>query len=145
MQLERIVASAPQPKAFQQANAAASQTDVALKVVSTFDGTAVGANDVVQVVMPYPGSIVGVTVSASAARSGGTLTVAAAKNGSTVGLTAVLNATDTQWARSTQGREADRFDAGDRIGCLITTDGSWAPTTADIVAEVWVIPEYRGA
>lgn len=90
-------------------------------------------------VAPRAGSILGIAVKSNAARTAGTLTVEVYKNGSTAtGLQAQLNGTDTQFASGYQKRGADNFAAGDYLQVKITTDGSWAPTTADIRAMIEV-------
>lgn len=78
------------------------------------------------------GSVLGIAVKSNDARTAGTLTVEVTKNGTGVGLTAVLDGTNTTSKATTQSKDTDAFVAGDNIGIDITTDGSWAPTTADI-------------
>lgn len=116
-----------------QDNVAASQTDVEL---SRADGRfrAVRA-----------GSVTGVVVTATEARTAGTLTVTVFKNtglagatGSTIGLTAVLDVNNTSRKATTQAKDSDTFAAGDELYICVTTDGSWAPTTADIRCAVEV-------
>ena len=131
------------PLFFTQVGVAASQNAVALKLIDTaWDaGTTDASFDApanTEVVMPLSGSIIGVSVASTAARTAGTLTVEVTKNGSGTGLQAQLNATDTQYAYATQELDEDTFDAGDRIGVKITTSADWAPTTADIVVMVLV-------
>jgi len=84
------------------------------------------------------GSITGINIKSNAARSAGTLTAEAYKNGSATGLTAVLDDDPTTFAASTQTKDTDSFVAGDELDIRITTDGSWAPTTADIRAALEV-------
>lgn len=110
-----------------QDNVAASQTDVELT-------RAVGRFRAVRA-----GSVTGVIVTSTEARTAGTLTVTVFKNtglagaaGSTIGLTAVLNGTDTSRKATTQAKDTDAFAAGDELYAVVTTDGSWTPTTADI-------------
>lgn len=80
------------------------------------------------------GSLVAVWVRSSEARTAGTLTVEVFKNGSTTGLTAVLDGTNTTFKVTTQAADLDTHVAGDDYDIRITTDASWAPTTADIRA-----------
>ena len=115
--------------AFFQDNAAAGQTDVALSNGMSVRGYAAQEE----------GSIVSIVVKSNAARTAGTLTVEATKNGTKVGLTAVLNGTDTTVGKSLQDQGLDTFTIGDNIGCVITTDGAWSPTTADIDVAVGVV------
>ena len=109
---------------------AANQTAVALDVLGLAGNT--------EVVMPYAGSIIGISVASNEARSAGTLTVDATKDGTATGLQAVLDDDPNQYAYATQAKDTDTFTAGQRIGVKITTDGDWAPTTADIVVTVIV-------
>lgn len=147
MQIDQVIAKGQLvPLVFMQADAAASQSAVALAVAEVRDAaaTADDQNAAGGYVMPFDGQVVAVSVRSSAARTAGTLTVDAQVGGTAVGLTAVLNATNTQSKASLQPRETDRFAAGAVIGAQITTDGSWAPVTADIVVVVWVLLELAG-
>lgn len=145
MQKEGIIATGQVvPLIFTEDAVAASQNAVAMEVLDlNFDaGTSdasFGYPSVTEYAMPCQFDIVGISVRSSAARTAGTLTVDATVNGTATGLQAVLNATNTQTAYSTQRRESDTGSAGDRVGVKITTDASWAPTTADIIVVVWVL------
>ncbi len=117
---------------FMQSNVAASQTDVSMDVLGLVGCT--------EYTMPFPGSIIGISIASNAARTNGTLTVEAVfivPPGSTIiktGLTATLDAVTPLHNYAT--REApliNTFIASWRIGVLITTSGAWTPTTADIV------------
>lgn len=84
------------------------------------------------------GSVTGVIVTATEARTAGTLTVDVYKNtglsgaaGSSIGLTAVLDGTNTSRKATTQAKDVDTFAAGDEIYVVITTS-SWTPTTSDV-------------
>lgn len=120
--------------AFQQTDVAASQSAVAMDVLGLAGNT--------EYTMPYSGSVVAVSIASNAARTGGTATVDVTINGTVTGLQAALDGTNTQYHYASQGPDADRFSAGDRLGVKITTDGSWAPTTADVV--VVVVVEFDG-
>lgn len=111
-----------------QDDVTASQSSVALGRV----GDAVWAAFDGKWIAPRAGSITGVAVKSNDARTAGTLTVEVTKNGSGTGLTAVLDGTNTTFKATTQAKGSDTFAAGDELGVIITTDGSWAPTTADI-------------
>ena len=114
-----------------QDNVAASQTAVVLSRYGSAGGApAYGANSWFA---PRAGSILGIAVRSNAARSAGTLTVEVYKNSTTAtGLTAVLDGTNTTFHSTYQKHALDAFAAGDWLVVKITTDGSWAPTTADI-------------
>lgn len=129
---------------FAQDQAAASQAAAAMNTIESHDGTTLSVLDVQEEAVPFAFDLVAVTVSASAARTGGTLTADVSLNGTATGLQAALNATDTQWATAHQPRGEDRGVAGDRVGVLLTTDASWAPATADIVVTVAVIAYLEG-
>jgi pectate lyase-like protein len=87
-------------------------------------------------VMPRSGSITGIVVKSTAARTNGTLTVEVYKAGSSTGLTAVLNGTNATFKATTQAKDLNTFVAGDELDVRITTDGRWAPTTAGIRASI---------
>ena len=93
---------------------------------------------VLPVVVDRAGSIIGVSVASAEARSAGTLTVEVYKNGVATGLTAVIDGTNTQYGYGTQAVGSDTFTARDRLDVRVTTDGTWAPTTADIEAKITV-------
>lgn len=146
-QIERVIAKGSLvPFTFMQSDAAASQTNAALTVAEVRDvaASADDQNAADAYVVPWDFEIVGVSVRSSAARTAGTLTVEPLIDGSATGLTSVLNATDTQSAKATQLRGSDFASAGSRIGCRITTDGTWAPVTADVVVTVWAIVHLEG-
>lgn len=119
-----------QPVSFMGRNVAAYDTGLALDVLGLPGST--------EVVMPYAGSVIGISVASNEPRSGGTLMVSATVNDWTTGLQAQLDETNTQYHSATQAKDTDSFGAGDRLGAKVTTDGSWAPMTADIVVMVVV-------
>ncbi len=134
------------PLVFMQSDVAASQSNAGLTVAEVRDAAASAddQNAADGYVMPWGGEIIGISVRASAARSGGTLTAEAMINATATGLTGVLNATNTQSAATRQARGNDTFQAGDKLGARVTTDGSWAPVTADIVVVVWALVYLDG-
>ena len=118
---------------FTQDNVAASQTNVEL-------ARAIGRWRAVQA-----GSVTGVVATMSEARTAGTLTVTVFKNtglagaaGSSIGLTAVIDGTNTSRKATTQAKDLDTFAAGDELWIVVTTDGSWTPTTSDLSAALEV-------
>lgn len=126
------------PLVFGQDAVAASQTDVQLPVPM---------GEATQVVDGYPmafaGEIVGVSAGLSAAATAGTLTVGATVGGTedadtTLTITTATNA----YKRVNRGKAT--FVAGDRIGCEITSSGTWDATTSDLVAVVWVLVYLAG-
>lgn len=142
MQIENVIAKGTVVQlTFMQSDVAASQTNAALTVAEVRD-TAASADDQNAAdgyVMPWAGEVIGISVRASAARSAGTLTVEALIGAAATALTAILNATNTQMKATLQQRGKSTFPANSLIAARITTDGSWAPVTADIVVTVWVL------
>lgn len=148
-QLERVIAKGQLvPLTFMQSDLAASQTNVALTVAEVRDAaaTADDRNACDAYVMPWDFEVVAVSVAVATAdaRTAGTATVEPLINGSATGLTAVLNATNTQGAYTAQPRSSDVGVAGGRVGCRVTTDGAWAPATADLAVTVWVLAHLEG-
>lgn len=88
------------------------------------------------VVATHAGSIVGISVASTDARTAGTATFEVYKNGSATGLTAVLDGTNTTFAFGVQAIDLDTVAAGDRLDVRVTTTGTWTPTTADVEATV---------
>lgn len=92
-----------------------------------------------RIVMPWPGSVIGIGVWGSLARTGGSATFKPAISGVVVDSpTAVLNATDTQEAHSTLAVGSQPFVAGDPISATVTTTSDWSPTTTDVTVEIYV-------
>lgn len=112
-----------------QENVAASQTAVMLSLAGQPTHT--------QMIMPRGGYVSGIAVRSNLARTAGTLTAEVYKNGVAIGLTATLDATNTATATTLQDA-VDAFNAGDQLAVRVTTDGSWAPTTADIIVSIEV-------
>ena len=95
------------------------------------------------------GSLTGIVVKSTEARTAGTLTIEVFKNtglsgaaGSILGsLSAVLDGTNTSTKASNQSRGTATFNAGDELYAVITTTGAWTPTTADIRVSLEITPE----
>jgi len=94
--------------------------------------------------MDRNGSIVGILArirNYGDGRTAGTMTLTVFKNGATLTtpLTAILDATNPRYNMNWQGTgvAGATFVSGDTISIRVTTDASWAPTTADI--DAWVI------
>lgn len=115
---------------FTEDGLADAQSAVAMKVVDPLGAA--------EHKVPFDGEIVAVSVLSDSARTAGTATFDATVNGTVTGLTAVLNATDTTHKHTTQARGSDKFVAGDRVGCKVTT-ASWTPIAADVTVSVWVL------
>lgn len=127
------------PLVFTQDQVAASQNAAAMKVIEAHDGTTLATLDVTEYTVAWDFEIVGISISASAARTAGTLTVDATINGAVTGVQAVLDGTNMQYHYGRNSRGNDMGRAGGRVGVKLTTDASWAPTTADVAVVVWVL------
>lgn len=123
---------------FYQDNVTASQTDVILSSLSGTQKT---------IIMPYSGSILAIGVVSNADWTAGTFSVEVFKQTGTLnasltntksGLAATLDTTNKMRNYTVQAKDIDTFSAGDRIGVMITTNGSWTPVTADILVTVIV-------
>lgn len=89
-----------------------------------------------------PGSVTGVIVTSTEARTAGTLTVTvymssnalAGQVGASIGLSAVLDATNTSRHAVTQPKDivAAKFLAGYELYMVVSTTSTWTPITADI-------------
>jgi hypothetical protein len=129
------------PLVFGQTDLAVSQTDVQLVAAIGETGQAVDGYT-----MPFPGDIVGVSWAFTTAPTAGTMTV-----GATVGGTEDADTTASVVVDSTAtagykrvGRGSAGFNAGDVVGAEISTNGSFAPITADVLVTVWVIVYMDG-
>lgn len=114
-----------------QDNAAASQSAVPLG----------RGNARTEVPAPAPGHVLAVAVHSNAARSAGTLTIEPTVNGVPVGPSAVLDGTNTTDDQGDVIFGVAPFVAGDLLGAVVTTAGTWAPTTADIDVSLLVAYE----
>lgn len=123
---------------FGEDNLAASLTD------SQLYRNVQGVEAQIPVVMDRAGDILGIAVASSEARTGGTATFEVYKNGVATGLTVTLDGTNTQYNSATQAAGTDSYVAGDRLDVRVTTDGTWAPTTADVEAVIIVGGESAG-
>lgn len=106
------------------------------------DGSAVTLNaDSNDYVMPWPGSIVGISVRHNADLTGGVITWTPTVGGTAkTALSVVTDDTHQQAYKSIEGRRIP-FAAGARIGVAWTETGTVAPTTTDAVITLWVLLE----
>jgi len=140
-QIERIIARGQLvPFMFTQDAVADVQSAVAMNIVEV----AAVVLTATEYQIPFEFEIVAVSLVSDSARTGGTLTVDPTINGTVTGLTAQLNATDTLRAYKRQARGSDSGAAGARVGCKLTTAGTWTPATADIVVVVWILVYLEG-
>lgn len=93
---------------------------------------------------PSDGSITIISASLSAARSAGTLTIEPSINGTAVTSAAldltINSAVDGASAVVSPNTTNLTVTAGQKIGIQITTDGSWAPVTADLDVDLIFTP-----
>lgn len=90
-------------------------------------------------VMPFAGSIVGISAGLNAGLSTGTVTFRPTINGTanTTLTTAVTNG--TQRNRATKPADVVPFSAGQYLGVDWTKSGTVSPTTADATIVLWVL------
>lgn len=98
-----------------------------------------------QVVMPGPGSIIGLSIRSQNARTAGSLTCKPRKNGAAVAavtLDAELDASPTQKNNKRVNKDSAAsliFATGDTVGVSWETDAAWAAgVTPTLLATLWV-------
>lgn len=126
------------PYFFGQDALAASQTDVQLPTVMAEASQAVDGY-----VMPFKGDIVAVGWASSAAATAGTASIGATISGTEDADTTLSITTETNSAKKVHRGKAP-IAAGARLGCELTTGGTWDGTTADLVAVVYVLHYLEG-
>jgi hypothetical protein len=127
------------PLRFIQASVAASQTNAALYTYESASHVLLN----IAYTMPFDGEIIAVTLDLNAAGSAGSLTVIPTINTTSVTLpTKAITTATTGMATCRRGK--NKFAAGARIGCKVTTTGAWNGTTRDLMVVVWVILKVRG-
>jgi hypothetical protein len=96
-------------------------------------------------IAPRAGSVTGVVIVASEARTAGSATVEVFKNtglsgaaGAGTGLTAVLDGSNTSRKATTQAKDTDTFAVGDELYIVLTTDAGWLPVTSDLKVSIEV-------
>jgi ribonuclease J len=108
-----------------------------------FNGVVMASLAVDGYTMPFAGEIVGVSFVLSAAAAAGVGTVGATIGGTEDADTTLTMGTSAGTYKRVK-RGSARFVAGDKIGCELTTDGSWDATTSDLGVTVWVLLEMEG-
>ena len=88
------------------------------------------------VVMDRAGSVVGMSVACTEARTGGSATFTVFHNGASTGFGVTLDGTNTQFNSATQASGADTFAANARLDVRVTTSSSpdWQPSSSDCEA-----------
>ena len=108
--------------------------------VITGNSLGIPATDAARFVAPFAGSVIGIGVRLTTARTAGTCTFQVTANTSgDIGPTATINGTDTAdaWATGAVGAGGSTFTAGELIR-VRATGASFTPTTADVVVTVIV-------
>lgn len=89
-------------------------------------------------VIPFAGSIVGISVRHNGALSTGTLTFRPTINGTENTTLTAVTSSSAQQAYSRARLGTVNFTAGQRIGAGFTKSGTVSPTTTDVVITLWV-------
>ena len=105
---------------FSHPNVAASQTNLEIYRGSGADVA------LLRTVAPFDGSMVGITARTENARTAGQCAVHPSLNGAVKNLEALIDVTNTQKHYATQLPQVETFSAGDELGVMLTTDGTWA-------------------
>lgn len=129
MQTRAATTSPIVPFVFEQANMQASQTDT---------DTVVAGGVTATYAMPLSGSIVGYSITLSAAVSAGSLEFDIEIGGATTATIETDAATTTEFY-GTYNYGDEPFSAGAVLGVTYTSDGSLSPTTADANIVVFVM------
>lgn len=127
---------------FSAAAVAASQTDQAL-LVNANDATS-GTLNIVGVPALFAGYIVGLSISMTANKTAGTMTFTPTVNTTKItapsGLVAVAIANTTKSNAVTAfAYDGTQFAQGALLGVKYTTNGSFAPTTNDLLVRLYVV------
>jgi hypothetical protein len=119
-----------------------TKTNAQSSFVFNVDNVAASGTDVIlpyAITMPRNGSIVGFSVSLSAAGSAGSIAIRPRTTGTPTGTIVTINgdgSTTSGYDNYTKRRYS--FSAGDKITVQYTTDASWSPSTVDVTATVFV-------
>lgn len=115
---------------------ASGQSQSATAMSATGEATAA---DVPQQPCPWAGSVVGISVQVEAARTAGTLTIQPSINGTAAAAAVTVDDDPTQYQYTTWRRGLYPVTAGQRIGCLWSSNSAWAAgTTPSVRAVVYV-------
>lgn len=118
---------------FGQDAVAASQTNVQLPAVGPEEGGTLDGYTI-----PFPFEVVGIAATLTAAGSAGTFAVGATFGGTEdADTTLTFTAGTDNYLRVKRGKAYAA--AGTRLGCELTTDGSWNGTTADTLITIYCL------
>jgi len=107
------------------------------------DMTIAGQTGAIEVMLPFAGDIVAITVRSSEARTASTATFKITKNGTALGSGAILDETNTSQHKETFKEGQQTFAADDRIGVQVTTPAAWTPTTADVAVMIYAVMAHQ--
>lgn len=96
-------------------------------------GTAVN-----RMTMTRAGSVTGIMVALSSARTSGSLTGEVYKNGAATGLTVVIDGTNTQYHYTVQAPSLDTFVAGDELSVYAFETGTFQAGTSSVLWDIEV-------
>ena len=123
-------------------NVVVNSTNVAMPILGTASQVSAISPGVLYQRVPYEGSIMAISIGASAALTAGTVTAEATirRPDGTVypsGLTAALTTGD-QFATNTQARGRSVFTDLEGVGCRLTATSAVTPVTAEVLCTVIV-------
>jgi hypothetical protein len=128
------------PFTFVQDAVAASQTDAFLKIMEVDSAAFL---NVIELTMPWAGSIVGMSVNLSGAASAGQLQVSATIDG-TIATATTQTITTAAATSAVFQQKAVPFVAGAKIGVPITTNAAWNATGQDLAVVLYVLLDCQG-
>lgn len=108
-----------------QSNVAASQSEVQL--------SRYGVAWQAPLILPFGGSVIGLLVGLSAARTAGSLTMQVFLDGSASGLEVVIDGDSPLTIEDTASPGEYPFEAGEKVTVRISTSSDWAPASADVL------------
>jgi hypothetical protein len=134
---ERIAVTHPQDHfTFVEADLAISQADTPLHRVAT---SITAKIDAVEAVMPWAGSVVGIAYKLAAAKTDGALAFHPSING-VASPFGVVAADDVDHGSAVQAHGRTRFNKGDSLGCMYSSDANLLPAASnDVMVEVYVV------
>lgn len=121
---------------FSYPNIPASQTNLEIYRGSGADTA------LLRTVAPFDGSIIGITARTENARTAGSLDAHPSVGGAAGALSAIIDVTNTQRHYAVQLPQVETFSAGDELGVMVTTDGTWAAGATPSV-DVDLLVSYR--
>lgn len=123
---------------FGQDALAANQSDIQLPVPMAEASTAVDGY-----AMPFAGDVVAIAWSSSTTASAGTATIGATIGGTEDTDTTLTVTTEVEASKQVR-RGACPIAKNARLGCELTTDGSWNGTSADLIVAIYVLHYLEG-